>query len=373
MCIAETLNHRFINQLIAVLRPLKVLAEKQKEVLATEPTSPEWRKFLALKHQLRATGVAVLSLSKTQHLVSREVSIRRLSGRDSKQILRTTQRLAARASGFIKFVNLVLRHVYREDGTGNDIDPLTAQLNIRVGGASHKSRPTSHRSRPSSFTRSDTRQTTYNESMSRLPSRQTDEPLTHNRHSGTHSPFDTLFARPKERMHLGSATPQRHHHPPPVGIHMSSRYAELEALAAHQADEEHIAQLVKLLESTSRDLIQACCDSIDHILNALTALQSQSMFKKAKGHEELREAGAKMISKMEVVLHEFDTIERLKVILPFASFFEPLREGVDEKLRPSVSLVGPCQRCILTFFSIVGFTGHSCISELIALRDIFAG
>jgi len=57
---AETLNHRFINQLIAVLRPLKDIAEQQKAILATDPSSPEWSKFIGLKSQLRETSAAVL-------------------------------------------------------------------------------------------------------------------------------------------------------------------------------------------------------------------------------------------------------------------------------------------------------------------------
>lgn len=40
---------------------------------------------------------------------------------------------------------------------------------------------------------------------------------------------------------------------------------------------------------------------------------------------------------MERILHEYDTEKRLQIILPFASFFEPLKEGEDERLRPSVS------------------------------------
>lgn len=73
---------------------------------------------------------------------------------------------------------------------------------------------------------------------------------------------------------------------------MSSKYAELEALAAHQADEEHIVALVELLETTSHSVVDACCESIDHILLALIALQRRSFFSPDKGREDLREAGA---------------------------------------------------------------------------------
>lgn len=43
-----------------------------------------------------------------------------------------------------------------------------------------------------------------------------------------------------------------------------------------------------------------------------------------------------MISKLEKVLHEYDTEERIKVILPFASLFEPELEGDEDKTKPSV-------------------------------------
>lgn len=73
---------------------------------------------------------------------------------------------------------------------------------------------------------------------------------------------------------------------------MAARYAELETLAAHQADEDNIKQLVKLLEINSTSLIEACCQAIDHILLALAALKRRGMFKKDDGQQSLREAGA---------------------------------------------------------------------------------
>lgn len=88
-------------------------------------------------------------------------------------------------------------------------------------------------------------------------------------------------------------TPRKHQHQQySTGSHMSSKYAELEALAAHQADEEHIIALVELLETTSHAVVDACCEAIDHILLALLDLQRRSYFKPAKDREQLREAGA---------------------------------------------------------------------------------
>lgn len=173
---------------------------------------------------------------------------------------------------------MVLRHVYREDGDHKPLDPLTAQLNVRVGGLSQ-------RSRRSSFTRVDTRQT-YNESVSRTPTHP-DESHSHERHAH----FDDILGH-RPRKPLGSATPQKHHSPAPVGRFMAAQYAKLELLAAHQADEAHIAELIKLLRVTSGDLIGACCDAIDHILLALMALQRHSLLKRDNGREHLREAGA---------------------------------------------------------------------------------
>ncbi|KAM0786302.1 hypothetical protein ACM66B_001780 [Microbotryomycetes sp. NB124-2] len=334
--VPETLAHQFADRMVAVLVPLKTAVAQQRDMLATDPRTQDWLKHKSLRGQTTKAVAGLALLSASEHNLTREVTYARISGRDFSRVLASMRLLVTRASGFVRFYDIVEQHLHRGESEGKG-GPVADDLVIRLGRSRHASVDNSPSStRPPSPTRTDDRanngadaaelskalqdahrkrgrpalstsrfsdspqrtQTTtalsrpgsssslanggHPDEDNRRVSLDFDAPRPHQSYHGWHHrrrPRSKHRGGPREASHLSLPSLLQdvlHANievPRPVGLIESMRYADLEDQLANPQDEQHIQEIVALLLKASGDLIDTLDESVGHLIKVIHRLK----------------------------------------------------------------------------------------------------
>lgn len=115
-------------------------------------------------------------------------------------------------------------------------------------------------------------------------------------------------------------------HRRPVGVYMSSRYAQLENLLSRPDDAQTLQDLVDMLHEQCSDLIVSLDEGLEQIVRAIQLLKSSSPIKAFQGRAritvEVLAAASKAQDRIEECLSNFNAQRGAALVAPFAHAFE---------------------------------------------------
>jgi hypothetical protein len=103
----ETMSHAYTRQLIALVDKIRVLAEDQKRVMASNPESTDWVELGVLKEQVRAARTSLASFRVNDSLLERECSYGRHGASDLQALVQRCRDVILKLGGFSLFYDLV--------------------------------------------------------------------------------------------------------------------------------------------------------------------------------------------------------------------------------------------------------------------------
>ncbi|GAA6062092.1 hypothetical protein JCM10212_002342 [Sporobolomyces blumeae] len=414
----ETLAHQFSDRTIATLTPLRTVIQRQAELLQANPRTVDWLEFASIKTTTNAAMTSLAGMNAAEANLTREVSFARVNGKDLTKVLQKMRVLTARTTGFVRFYDVVSKHLHRDysDAQEGQFDHLT----IHVGrSAAPSPAETPGSTRPPSPERSrletkDSKEGAHSAALAQAldaeqkrqqsnrrgsqpesimkqtapprsaPAyvRHRSAPLIRNGSPSHHSSSSLDLAR-EARQHSPKSTKPRSKsrnrhgnrashvslssllhdvlHPhvdiKPVGVVESMAYADLEDYLSNPRDEEHIEEIVRLLGTTSEDLLAVNDTSIGILIDIIhrsKATENTWSYLRRKEDPQLRallEKAKEQLESLRSSLRTYRDDKRLDVLRPFGKLFDPYGSGLQEPGVDEGSLRTPSHRGLFWAFS----------------------
>lgn len=311
-----------VGQLGDTLAPLRRIVGSQAQLLTTPLSHENWAPFSSLNEDYWAVTNSLQAMEKTKALLKTEISFRRLGPQDTSQLLLSARKASTAASGFIRFHLLVTKHlsVPVESATPT-LDDFTLHIAPSQPASRMPSPPTSpHRSRVSSAAAQNIDELPYiNPTESGRPlseeseQQQLDGSTSHRSRKASSSPIhrrqpSTGPFSPNNSSFLAHLMSTNAHRKP-VGVYMSSRYAQLENLMSRPDDAQTIQSMVDSLHDLCDGLLYAMGEGLEHITLALQLLKSSSPIKAFQGRaritKDVVDSAQKAQSRLEAELKRF--------------------------------------------------------------------
>ncbi|GAA5954631.1 hypothetical protein JCM3765_003834 [Sporobolomyces pararoseus] len=143
----------------------------------------------------------------------------------------------------------------------------------------------------------------------------------------------------------------------PVGLVASMRYADLEDFLSNPRDEEHIEEIVRLLSSTSEDLLSMNDRAVGHLIETIHRIKSTEntwsyIFRTDDKlvDEQIKKSEAQL-EELKLALRAYRNEKRLDVIRPFAKLFDPYGSGLEPQDPHDGDFQTPSHRGLFWAFS----------------------
>ncbi|GAA5882877.1 hypothetical protein JCM16303_006623 [Sporobolomyces ruberrimus] len=161
----------------------------------------------------------------------------------------------------------------------------------------------------------------------------------------------------------------------PVGLVASMRYADLEDILSNPRDEEHIEEIVRLLSTTSEELLSVNDEAVGHLIETIHRIKATENTWSYLFHpddslvdEQIKTSEAQL-EQLKAALGRYRDEKRLDVIRPFAKLFDPYGSGLEppDPLEGGENFQTPSHRGLFWAFSYQS----SLLSWSEALVDVY--
>ncbi|PWN49312.1 hypothetical protein IE53DRAFT_369881 [Violaceomyces palustris] len=347
----KSVNSQYCERLVAVLDPLAKANRAQIGLLKTSPLDDDFD-FNTVRSLVDQSEAGLMPLQMSSRLITRELSFGLANGEDLKSLERLARSLVGPADGWSYYLSMIKADITNAHFPKT---PLPSHLVTPIGTPGGTPRTSQEHERPT---------TAGGHVDDERPGRGSSRLKQLGNVSRSGSPSSSIFAR-NHHSHHHSHNYHHHHHrnsskhhlhlhlhgllhkheTAPVGVWESIRFANLEA-HLHTASSNPITEMfAKLLQETSKDILEANAEGIEHISSWAKKLNSERFamikdrfFKSKKAMLEDAEKQARttqgVIQDLEDKLEKFRTEQRLCILEPFRAPLEGQHSEPIDHLQP---------------------------------------